>query len=106
MKQVTVPRLELNTATVAVRVNAMIQRELEIPVNKTVFWTDSTTVLRYINNESARFKTFVANHQVEVIHDGSHAYSFNFLIYFFFSVVNSKIFPKGVKFSPNRIMEL
>ena len=71
VKQVTVPRLELNAATVAVRVNSMIQRELEIPVDKTVFWTDSMTVLRYINNESARFKTFVAN-RVEVIHDGSH----------------------------------
>ena len=56
VKLVTVPRLELNAATVAVRVNAMVQLELEIPVKKTVFWTDSMTVLRYINNESARFQ--------------------------------------------------
>ncbi|XP_050973435.1 uncharacterized protein LOC127169834 [Labeo rohita] len=26
-----------------------------------IFWTDSTTVLRYIDNEKLRFKTFVAN---------------------------------------------
>ncbi|XP_072030453.1 uncharacterized protein [Amphiura filiformis] len=72
VKQVTVPRLELNASTVAVRVNTMIQHELDIPINKTVFWTDSMTVLRYINNEAARFKTFVAN-RLGVIHDGSHA---------------------------------
>ena len=71
VKQVTVPRLESDAATVAVRVTSMIQRELEIPVNKTVFSTDSMMVLRHINNESTRFKTFVAN-RVEVIHDGSH----------------------------------
>ncbi|KAI8487256.1 hypothetical protein Bbelb_350540 [Branchiostoma belcheri] len=39
------------------------QRELELDVNvdETFFWTDSTTVLRYINNERTRYHTFVAN---------------------------------------------
>ena len=34
------------------------------------FWTDSTVVLGYIQNVSARFKVFVAN-RVQKIHDGS-----------------------------------
>ena len=35
-----------------------------------MFWTDSTSVLRYINNEDKRFRTFVSN-RLSVIHDGS-----------------------------------
>ena len=58
LKQVFIPRLEL---TVAVRVNHLIiQKELEMPIHDTYFWTDSMSVLRYIKNESARFQTFVA----------------------------------------------
>ncbi|CAC5386645.1 unnamed protein product [Mytilus coruscus] len=40
LKQVTIPRLELTAATVAVRTNKMILRELEIPVQRSYFWTD------------------------------------------------------------------
>ncbi len=35
-----------------------------------MFWTDSTSVLQYINNEDKRFHTFVTN-RLAVIHDGS-----------------------------------
>lgn len=70
MKQVTIPRLELTAATVAVRVDNMIKKELDMPIDKTIFWTDSMSVLKYINNESRRFQTFVAN-RVAVIRDSS-----------------------------------
>ena len=43
------------------RLDAMIQDELEIPVDDSIFWTDSTCVIRYIENEENRFTTFVAN---------------------------------------------
>ncbi|XP_072014570.1 uncharacterized protein [Amphiura filiformis] len=58
LKKVTIPRMELTAATVAIRVDAMLRRELQIPIDESIFWTDSTTVLRYINSESARFHTF------------------------------------------------
>ena len=45
LKTVTIPRLELTAATVAVRLDAQIKRELEIEVDSSVFWTDSTVVL-------------------------------------------------------------
>ena len=61
LKKVTIPRLELTAAVVAVKVDKMLQQELQIPLQQSVFWTDSTTVLRYIDSETARFKTFVAN---------------------------------------------
>lgn len=39
----------------------LLRQELHIPLQQSVFWTDSTTVLRYIDSETSRFKTFVAN---------------------------------------------
>ncbi|KAK4325419.1 hypothetical protein Pmani_004014 [Petrolisthes manimaculis] len=70
LKSVTIPRLELKAATLAVRINDVIAKALDIPVGRIHFWTDSTAVLRYIRNTKSRFHTFVAN-QLAVIHDGS-----------------------------------
>lgn len=39
-------------------------------LEKSVFWTDSTTVLKYITNETKRFHTFVAN-RTSVIREAS-----------------------------------
>ena len=71
LKQTSIPRMELTAATVAVRVNAMILREMQMKIDRIFYWTDSMTVLRYIANETARFHTFVANRLV-VIKDGSN----------------------------------
>jgi hypothetical protein len=60
LKKVTIPRLELTAATLAVRISQMITRELDINVQH-IFWTDSMSTLRYIANETSRFRTFVAN---------------------------------------------
>ena len=61
LKVVTIPRLELTAATVAVKLDLLLKQELDLPIHKTVFWTDSTSVLQYISNESRRYQTFVAN---------------------------------------------
>lgn len=61
LKPVTVPRLELTAATIAVKMDKLMRKELRMDLKESVLWTDSTTVLRYIDNDSARFKTFVAN---------------------------------------------
>jgi len=70
IKVQTVPRLELMAATLAVRMDSLIRQDLDIHVENTTFWTDSTIVLQYIRNERARFHTFVAN-RLAVIHDVS-----------------------------------
>ena len=70
LKTMTIPRLELAAATLAVKVDGALQRELDLILEKSVFWTDSTIVLCYINNASKRFLTYVAN-RVAVIHGGS-----------------------------------
>lgn len=70
VKPISIPRLELTAAKVAVEVNMDMNRCLDMQVNKVVFWTDSTAVLKYINNVKTRFHLFVAN-RLAVIHDGS-----------------------------------
>ena len=42
----------------------LLRKELEIPVNKQVFWTDSEVALGCIRNLSKRFKLLVANRAV------------------------------------------
>ena len=71
LKQVTVPRLELTAATVSVRLYKSLERELPLKADKVTFWTDSTAVIRYICNRSARYHTFVAN-RVATITDASN----------------------------------
>ncbi|XP_043198840.1 uncharacterized protein LOC122368706 [Amphibalanus amphitrite] len=71
IKPLSIPRLELSAATLAVKVNLEIQRAFPFDFKPDIFfWTDSTTVLKYIQNEAARFHVFVAN-RLAVIRDGS-----------------------------------
>ena len=65
-KVVTIPRLELTAATVAVKISVMLRRELHYEQMVEHFWTDSRVVLGYIQNEGRKFHTFVAN-RVELI---------------------------------------
>ncbi|XP_052431710.1 uncharacterized protein LOC127972320 [Carassius gibelio] len=78
LKQITIPRLELTAATIAVKVDKILRQELQIPLQQSVFWTDSTTVLSYIGNDSARFKTFVAN-RISLIRDATTSLQWRFV---------------------------
>ena len=62
----TIPRIELQRALLAVRMNKMIKDELDITVHETYFWTDSMIVLSYIRNTTKRFQTYVANRVNEI----------------------------------------
>ena len=53
--------MELVAAVVGVELTTFLKRELDLKLNDTIFWTDSTSVLQYIKSSSKRFKTFVAN---------------------------------------------
>ena len=65
-KRLSLPRLELQAAVMVVRLAAALDLELDLKIDGSVFWTDSLTVLKYINNETRRFKTFVGNRVAEV----------------------------------------
>ena len=66
LKQVTIPRKELTAAVLAVRMDRMLTIELQMSLEASVFWCDSTAVLKYIKNENRRFHTFVANRVSEI----------------------------------------
>ena len=60
LKQTTIPSMELTAAVVAVDMDKLLKRELQMDLLDSIFWTDSTTVLKCTENKSLRFKTFVA----------------------------------------------
>ena len=61
LKPVTIPRMELSAAVLSTRLDRMIRQELDLSIDNSFFWTDSTCVLCYIGNDERRYKTFVAN---------------------------------------------
>ena len=70
LKKMTIPRLELTAAVTAVRVDSKLRNEWkkgsEEEEMESHLWTDSMTVLKYIENETSRFHTFVANRVEEI----------------------------------------
>ena len=78
LKQTTIPRLELAAAVLAVRVDKMLRKELDIKLNSSTFWTDSQSVLKYIAIEHTRFCTFVAN-RISVIRENTIVTQWRFI---------------------------
>ena len=66
LKQLSIVRLELQAAVLAVRLATVIRQEMSYVFERTVFWTDSQVVLQFISNESRTFRTFVANRVAEI----------------------------------------
>ena len=56
LKIVTIPRLELTTATVSVRVATMLKEELDHEELHELYYTDNKVVLGFISKESLRFQ--------------------------------------------------
>ena len=61
LKGSTIPRLELAAATISAKNDVFFRDELKLPINSSHFWTDSTTVLRYLANTEKQLKIYVAN---------------------------------------------
>lgn len=78
MKQTTIPRLELTAAVLAVRLDKMLKGQLQLELDQSVFWTDSTTVLNYIASETKRLHTFVAN-RVAVIREATEVAQWRYI---------------------------
>ena len=71
IREISIPRLELSAAVISVRLSKIIREELDMTIDRVCYWTDSTSVLKCINNESKRFHTFESN-RLTVIHNGSN----------------------------------
>ena len=72
IKTISIPKLELTAAALAVRLDTMIRRELSLDNRSSKFWSDSTAVLQTIKNSKKRFPVFVAN-RISVIETNSNA---------------------------------
>ncbi len=108
IQQVSIPRLELQSAVLSAQMNVTIVKQLEVKIAKSYFWTDSQIALSYIKNTSKKLKIYVAN-RVEIIRnltDINHWYyvstTENHADIIFrggtFAMMNSDIWKEGPKF--------
>ena len=65
-KQLSIPRLELSAALTGAQLARVIQTELTLPIRKVTLWSDSTTVLHWIQSESCSYKVFVGTRVAEI----------------------------------------
>lgn len=66
LKTLSIPRMELQGALIASRLGKTISTELEINITRRVFWTDSLTVLGWIQNDPRKYEVFVAHRLAEI----------------------------------------
>ena len=60
-KAITIPKLELQAATIAVEMSDQIKEAFEVEDQKIYFYTDSKNVLNWILTTSKKLKPFFAN---------------------------------------------
>ena len=60
LKQLTIPRLELQGAVLATRLSKSILEETRLKFDRTIFFLDSQIVLAWIRGEGRKFKPFVS----------------------------------------------
>lgn len=63
---VSIPRLELMAAVLAVRLAEVIKRELTVHITDETFWSDSSCVLWWIKDDAKKYKPFVAARICEI----------------------------------------
>nr|XP_033204725.1 uncharacterized protein LOC117165443 [Bombus vancouverensis nearcticus] len=66
LKSQTIPRLELSGALLLASLATTVLQALPSNISWTVYWTDSTIVLHWINTSPHTLKTFVANRVTEI----------------------------------------
>ena len=66
LKELTIPRLELQAAVLASRQCKTVERELRMELSKSILFTDSSIVLAWIRSTRKRLKPFVASRVGEI----------------------------------------
>ncbi|XP_033318456.1 uncharacterized protein LOC117216029, partial [Bombus bifarius] len=66
LKCQTIPRLELSGALLLTSLMSTVQQALSHKITRTIYWTDSTIVLHWLNTSPHTLKTFVANRVSEI----------------------------------------
>ena len=60
------PRLELMAALIGSQLAQVVLKALTVDIDYTIMWSDSTTVLTWIQSDSCRFKVFVGTRVAEI----------------------------------------
>ncbi|XP_064637849.1 uncharacterized protein LOC135494029 [Lineus longissimus] len=67
LKVLKIPRLELQGAVLAARLGVKLEAELKVKVVRRIHWSDPEVVLKYLQNDTKRFRPFIANRVVEIV---------------------------------------
>ncbi|XP_055714778.1 uncharacterized protein LOC129808899, partial [Phlebotomus papatasi] len=65
-KTLTIPRLELQAAVLGSRLACTVRQQVGIKINKTYLWSDSRTVLSWIQTDPKKFQDFVGHRVSEI----------------------------------------
>ncbi|XP_044760231.1 uncharacterized protein LOC123317687 [Coccinella septempunctata] len=77
-KPISIPRLELQAAVMGTRIAKTLKNELDIKINQTYFWTDSSTVLYWICSDGRQLGQF-ESHRVGEIQESSETKEWNWI---------------------------
>ncbi|XP_053686507.1 uncharacterized protein LOC128736049 [Sabethes cyaneus] len=67
LKQLSIPRLELQAAVLGARLVRTVQESHSYKIQQTFLWTDSRTVLSWIRSDQRRYKPFVGFRIEEIL---------------------------------------
>ena len=70
-RQMTIPKLELQAPVYGVRLRKQILNEHDVKIDKIFHWTDSSTVLRWLQAADKKQQVFVANRAAEILESSS-----------------------------------
>ena len=71
IKQLSIPRLELQAAVYSVRLRTLIAQEHDLQIDSVTHWTDSVTVLQWLHSADERQNVFVANRAAEILENST-----------------------------------
>ena len=77
-KRLSIPKLEIQAATIAVRIKVKLLSETNFNVKNISFWSDSKAVLKYIYNENKHFPVYVM-HRLDEIRSNSSINDWNYI---------------------------
>ena len=64
--KITIPRLELCGCLESARLATIVARELDVPIDRIIYWSDSVAALGFLRNKTTRFAIYVGNRVDEI----------------------------------------
>ena len=71
IKQVSIPRLELQATVYSVRLRTLSVKGHYLQIESVTHWTDSFTVLQWLHSADKKQKDFVANRATEILENST-----------------------------------